>query len=109
MAKSGGGAYTFRVSDSLRVPLRGYMLRLRVTGGTPSMKDLAVGRVLRLQSPTGETRDIPILAHSVTGGNPTQKRLDDTRELDVIVDGSLAEGSGVPIEIGWVATGPVEE
>ncbi len=109
MAKSGGGAYTLRVSDALRVPLRGYMLRLRVTGGTPSMGDLGVGRVLRLQSPSGETRDVPILAHSVTGGNPSQKRLDDTRELDVIVDGSLAEAGGAPIEIGWIATGPVEE
>jgi hypothetical protein len=109
MAKSGGGPYTFRVSDSVKVPLRGYMLRLRVTEGTPSMSDLAVGKVLRLRAPDGSTRDLPILAHSVTGGVASQKRLDSVRELDVIVDGALAEAEGTAVEIGWLATGPVEE
>jgi hypothetical protein len=85
------------------------MLRLRLTEGTPSMADLAVGKVLRLRSPRGETRDLPILAHSVTGGNPTQKRLDRTRELDVIVDGALAAGDGEPVEIGWVVSGPIDQ
>jgi hypothetical protein len=85
------------------------MLRLRLVSGDPSMKDLAVGRVLRLQSPQGETRDIPILAHAVTGGNATQKRLDRVGELDVIVDRSAAEANAEPIRIGWTATGPVSE
>ena len=109
MAKSSGDPYTFRVSDSVEVPLRGRMLRLRLTEGSPSMGDLAVGRVLRLRSPAGGTRDMAILAHSVTGGNPTQKRLDRVRELDVIVDGAAAAGAGDPVEIGWLATGPVTE
>jgi hypothetical protein len=107
MAK--GGSYTFRVSDALDVPMRGHMLRLRLVDGAPSMGDLAVGKSLRLKSPDGLTRDIPIVAHSVTSGMPTQKRLDSTRELDVIIDSGLARGDGQPIEIGWVATGPVEE
>jgi hypothetical protein len=107
MAK--GSAYTFRVSDAVHVPLRGHMLRLRLTDGTPSMDDLAVGQVLRLRSPAGETRDVPIVAHSVTGGNPTQKRLEQTGELDVIVSGELAEANGDPVEIGWLASGPIRE
>ena len=107
MAK--GSTYAFRVSDAVHVPLRGHMLRLRLTEGTPSMDDLAVGRILRLRSPQGETRDLPILAHSVTGGNPSQKRLDRTGELDVIVNGGLAEGDGNPVEIGWLASGPIDE
>lgn len=107
MAKS--SKYTFRVSDALEVPLRGHMLRLRLLDGEPSMKDLAVGKTLRLESPTGETRDIAILAHSVTSGMPTQKRLDSNRELDVIVDSGAALANGRPVEIGWVASGPVEE
>ncbi|MEO5511027.1 MAG: hypothetical protein ABIV28_06250 [Longimicrobiales bacterium] len=107
MGKTSGDPYTFRVSDSVEVPLRGQMLRLRLTEGAPSMSDLAVGRVLHLTSPGGSTRELPILAHSVTGGNPTQKRLERVRELDVIVDGALAAGDGDPIEIGWLATGPV--
>ena len=108
MGHSRGGPYTFRVSDSVEVPLRGRMLRLRLTEGTPSMSDVAVGRILRLKSPTGATRDLPILAHAVTGGNPTQKRLEQVRELDVIVDGPASAGDGDPVEIGWYATGPVE-
>ena len=107
MAK--GSTYAFRVSDAVHVPLRGHMLRLRLTEGTPSMDDLAVGRILRLRSPQGETRDLPILAHSVTGGNPSQKRLDRTGELDVIVNGGLAEGDDNPVEIGWLASGPIDE
>jgi hypothetical protein len=103
-----GSKYTFRVSDALEVPLRGHMLRLRLLNGEPSMKDLAVGKTLRLESPSGETRDIPIVAHSVTSGMPTQKRLETNRELDIIVSSSDAK-DGSPIEIGWVASGPVEE
>ena len=106
MAK--GSSYTFRVSDAVKVPLRGHMLRLRLTEGQPSMEDLAVGQVLRLRSPGGTTRDLPILAHSVTGGIPSQKRLERTRELDVIVSGDLAQGDGDPVEIGWLASGPNE-
>ncbi len=107
MAKSKSGPYTFRVSDALEVPLRGHMLRLRLTEGAPSMGDLGVGRVLRLRSPDGETRDVPILAHSATGGKASQKRLDEVRELDVIVDSNLVL-QGSPVTIGWHATGPVE-
>lgn len=107
MAK--GSAYKFRVSDAVHVPLRGHMLRLRLVEGNPSMSDLAVGRILRVRSPGGVERDLPILAHSVTSGEPTQKRLDRNRELDVIVSGELAEADGNPVEIGWMATGPIEE
>jgi hypothetical protein len=107
MAK--GTSYTFRVSDSVNVPLRGRMLRLRLTEGSPSMKDLSVGETLRLTSPGGETRDVSILAHSVTSGIPTQKRLDRNRELDVIVSEEEATTGGVPIDIGWMARGPIEE
>lgn len=107
MAK--GSKYTFRVSDALEVPLRGHMLRLRLLNGEPSMKDLAVGKTLRLASPTGETRDVPIVAHSVTSGMPTQKRLEANGELDVIVESRVATANGLPIAIGWVASGPVEE
>jgi hypothetical protein len=106
---SKGTSYTFRVSDSVRVPLRGQMLRLRVTEGTPSMKDLSVGRSLRVTSPAGETREVSILAHSVTSGVPTQKRLDRNRELDVIISEAEATAGGSPIGIGWMASGPVEE
>ena len=106
MAK--GTQYTFRVSDSVTVPLRGQMLRLRLTNGSPSMKDLGVGEMMRLTSPDGKTHEVRILAHSVTSGMPTQKRLDANGELDVIVSEADALVGGELIGIGWMASGPVE-
>jgi hypothetical protein len=51
----------------------------------------------------------PILAHSVTSGMPTQKRLDSNRELDVIVASDIAAGNGDPVMIGWTASGPANK
>src|SRR5688500_14388240 len=101
--KSGSGsAYAFRVSDVVDVPLRGMMLRLRVLDGQPSMGDLGVGSRLRVRSTSGDERDVRIVAHAVTGGNPTQERLERTGELDVVI---ADESGGDPIEIGWTASG----
>lgn len=101
------GEFRFRVSDAVMVPLRGLMLRLRLLEGTPSIKDVGVGRRLRLTSPSGESRELAIVAHSVTGGKQTQKRLDQVRELDVVVAEVDGATGGSPVDIGWVATGPV--
>lgn len=106
MAKQ-GGEFRFRVSDAIVVPLRGLMLRLRLLEGTPSIKDLAVGRRVRVTSPTGETRELSIVAHSVTGGRQTQKRLDQLKELDVLVAEVEGATAKPPVDIGWVASGPI--
>jgi hypothetical protein len=100
-----GGDFTFRVSDVVDVPLRGTMLRLRLVDGTPALSDLDVGSALRLRGMNGTERQVRITAHSVTGGRPTQQRLDRTREFDVIIanDADHAER----VEIGWMASGPV--
>jgi hypothetical protein len=100
-----GGAYTFRVSDVVDVPLRGTMLRLRVVDGTPSMADLGTGATLRLRSPAGAERQVTVTAHAVPSGRASQARLDRVRELDVIIADDEAAG-GDPIEIGWTASGP---
>ena len=102
-----GGAFRFRVSDSQDVPLRGHLLRLKLLEGSPSMKDLKVGRKVRVSGPTGDDRDITILGHSATGGTAKQSRLADTRELDLVIRKEDA-GVGVErIEIGWQVTGPI--
>lgn len=106
MAKH-GGEFKFRVSDAVAVPLRGLMLRLRLLEGTPSIKDLAVGRRVRVTSPGGEAREVAIIAHAVVGGRQTQKRLDQVRELDVVVAEVDGAPGAVPVDIGWVATGPI--
>jgi hypothetical protein len=100
-----GGAFTFRVSDVVDVPLRGIMLRLRVVDGAPSMADLGTGATLQLRSPDGAERQVTVAAHAVPSGRATQARLERVRELDVIIvdDRAAAEG---PVEIGWTASGP---
>jgi hypothetical protein len=99
-----GGPFEFRVSDVVGVPLRGTVLRLRVTDGAPSMDALGVGARLRLRTPAGGEHEVRIRGHSLTGGKPTQERLDRTGELDVLIeDGALGED----IQIGWLARGPV--
>jgi hypothetical protein len=98
--------FEFRVSDSVTVPLRGRLLRLRVLSGSPKASDLAIGKKLRVRAPDGRERVIPILDHSITGGKLTQKRLDTTREVDVIVSADDSTVDGDPIEIGWTARGP---
>jgi hypothetical protein len=106
-AGDAGGAFRFRVSDSLEVPLRGHLLRLRRLEGHPSMKDLKAGRRIRLQSPAGVAREVTILSHSETGGRATQRRLDRIGELDVIISRADAGEGENRIGIGWTAGGPV--
>jgi hypothetical protein len=100
-----GGPFRFRVSDVVEVPLRGVLLRLRLVDGKPSMNDLGVGASLRLRSPDGVERDVRVTAHAVTGGRPTQERLDRVRELDVLIEDGAP---GEPIGIGWIASGPAD-
>jgi hypothetical protein len=100
-----GQAFVFRVSDVVDVPLRGVMLRLGVLEGSPSIGDLGVGKELVVRSLSGAERRVRIVAHALVGGNATQKRLDTTRELDVVI-AETGEG-GDPIGIGWTARGPV--
>jgi hypothetical protein len=100
--------FEFRVSDSLVVPLRGRLLRLRLLSGNPRASSLAVGKRLRVRAPDGNERDVRILDHSITGGSLSQAGLDAKREVDVIVADQDSTIDGAPIEIGWTAHGPVE-
>jgi hypothetical protein len=106
-SKTAGGAFRFRVSDSLNVPLRGHLLRLKLLEGTPSMKDLAPGKRIHLSGPSGAGRDVGILGHSATGGRATQERLENTKELDLVIRTEDAGDGPERVEIGWHVTGPV--
>lgn len=99
--KTTTSTYRFRVSDSLEVPLRGQLLRLRLIEGMPDMSELAPGKRIRLISPSGETREVTILDHSETGGRATQERLEKTRELDLVISIDAARD----VDIGWFVTG----
>lgn len=102
-----GSAFRFRVSDSLEVPLRGHLLRLRVVEGRPALRDLRPGSRLKLQSPKGEERVVTISDHAVTNGRPSQDRLERTRELDVVISREDAGSGAERVGIGWIAHGPV--
>ena len=71
------------------------------------MNDLGVGAAITLRSPQGAERRVVITDHAVTGGRPTQERLDRFRELDVMV-ADVDAGGADPVEIGWMASGPAE-
>jgi hypothetical protein len=101
------GPFRFRVSDSTPIPLRGHLLRLKLAEGAPSMASLAAGDRLRVTSPSGAERIITIVDHAVTGGRATQKRLERTRELDVVISREDGGSGAAMIDIGWSASGPV--
>lgn len=100
-------SYRFRVSDVAHVPLRGMLLRLKLLAGEPDAKRLRKGGRLRLHGPDGVERTVSIAGTASTGGRPTQKRLDATGEVDIVIAAEEALEDGVPVAIGWEASGPV--
>ena len=107
--KSSGEAFEFRVSDAVEVPLRGYLLRLKLVSGEPAIGDIAPGKRIRLRSPEGAEGVVVIKDYSVTQGAPSQKRMDRTRELDVVIEGRDAVVGGRAVDIGWTASGPAND
>ena len=101
-ARKSGGPFQFRVSDAVEVPLRGYLLRLKLLSGDPSLSDIGPGKSIRLRTPSGAERVVPIKDYSVVQGVASQKRLDRTRELDVVIDTPDAVIDGQVVDIGWI-------
>lgn len=107
--KAAGGPFRFRVSDAVAVPLRGYLLRLKLQEGAPLLEDLAPGRRLRVRAPSGGERTIRVKDFSATEGFPSQEKLERRQELDIIIGPEDGLQDGEEIQIGWVASGPVDE
>lgn len=108
-SKKAGGPFRFRVSDAVQVPLRGYLLRLKLQDGAPSLSDLSPGRRLRVSGPQGGERVIRVKDFSATEGVPSQEKLDQRRELDIVIGQEDGLVDGEEIQIGWVASGPVDD
>lgn len=95
--------YRFNVSDALDVPLRGFLLRLRLVNGEAEARDFGPGTRLRLTAPSGAERIVTITDRSVTGGRNGQARLDKTGQIDVIISSEDAYADDQPVGIGWTA------
>ena len=107
--KKESGPFQFRVSDSVAVPRRGYLLRLKLLEGSPALDDVAPGRKLHVRGPSGNVRTVLIKDYSATEGFPSQKKLDERRELDIVVGQDDGNANGDEIQVGWLASGPVED
>lgn len=97
-------AARFRVSDALIIPLRGFLLRLKLVEGAADIAAFKPGSRLRLLAPDGTKREVTVKGFSETGGRQTQERLDRLKELDLVIAQEDAIRDGVPIDIGWEAT-----
>jgi hypothetical protein len=100
-----GESFRFRISDAVEVPMRGYLLRLRLLEGSPRISELGPGRSLRLRAPDGAERVVRVLDFAVVGGRATQARLERTRELDVVISQEDARAGGRTVGIGWLVVG----
>jgi hypothetical protein len=100
-----GESFRFRISDAVEVPMRGYLLRLRLLEGSPRISELAPGRRLRLRAPDGTERVVRVQDYAVVGGRATQARLERTRELDIVISREDALAGGRPVTIGWMVVG----
>lgn len=94
--------YRFNVSDSYRIPLRGWMLRLKLVDGTFEPSMLSPGSSLKLTGPSGEERTVTVKGLSTTGGRQTQERVDTYREFDVVIPAEDGMTGG-EVGIGWTA------
>ena len=95
--------YRFRVSDAYFVPLRGWMLRLKLLDGEFNPKSLKPGSSLRLVAPDGDDRVVTVKGLAVTGGRQNRQRVEDTREFDVVIPPEDAVQDDREVEIGWEA------
>lgn len=96
--------YRFRVSDAYFVPLRGWMLRLKLLDGTFEPSMLKPGTAFRLTAPDGQERVVSVLGLGTTAGRQTKDRVDRYREFDVVIPRQDAERDGRPVDLGWIAT-----
>jgi hypothetical protein len=95
--------YRFRVSDAYFVPLRGWMLRLKLVDGSFEPSMLKPGGTVRLVAPDGEERVVTVVGRAATGGRQKQDRVDAYREYDIVIPEGDAVRDGRPVDLGWEA------
>lgn len=95
--------YRFRVSDAYFVPLRGWMLRLKLLDGSFEPSMLKPGSSFRLVAPDGEERVASVLGWGATAGKQTKQRVETYREFDIVIPQQDAVRDDRPVDLGWEA------
>jgi hypothetical protein len=95
--------FRFRVSDAYFVPLRGWMLRLKLLEGDFEPSMLKPGTDIRLTAPDGDTRTVTVKGLAATGGRQKAKRVDAYGEFDLIIPPEDAVRDDRAVAIGWEA------
>lgn len=95
--------YRFRVSDAYFVPLRGWMLRLKLLDGEFAPSMLKPGRTLRLVAPDGEERVVTVKGLATIGGRQDRERVESYGEYDVVIPPEDAVRDDRTVAIGWEA------
>jgi hypothetical protein len=95
--------YRFNVSDAYFVPLRGWMLRLKLVDGDFEPSMLKPGSSLKLVAPDGEERQARVAGWSVTAGTQKKARVDTYREFDIVIPQEDAVVDGREVNVGWTA------
>jgi hypothetical protein len=95
--------YRFRVSDAFAVPLRGWLLRLKLLDGAFEPRMLKPGTSFRLVAPDGEERVVSVVGLAATAGNQTRKRVDTYAEFDIVISDQDAVREGRAVDLGWEA------
>ena len=86
-------------------PVRGRVIRLRLSEGRPPTVGELKGARLTARSPGGDEEDLLVLGFAIVGGKPSNGRLSRTGRADLIVE--LAGGEGRPgVRAGWEIVGP---
>jgi hypothetical protein len=93
--------YRFRVSDAYFVPLRGWMLRLKLLDGSFEPSMLKPGRSFRLVAPDGEERVTSVVGWAATAGTQSKQRVETYREFDIVIPQEDAVRDDRPVDLGW--------
>jgi hypothetical protein len=93
--------YRFRVSDAYFVPLRGWLLRLKLLEGDFEPSSLKPGSTFRLVSPDGSARAVQVKGLAATAGKQSRQRVETYGEFDIVIDEADAVQDGRTVDLGW--------